>query len=116
MEDSKICYKGWNWGEASIESTSLAFRIGGESAFDVPLNDITQATAQKSEAVVEMAGDAGQQLPACPGPAPPRSQPRAHAVADACRRRHGAAGGRDACRAPNRRGCARRVLGSRYMP
>ena len=63
MEDSKICYKGWNWGEASIESTSLAFRIEGESAFDVPLNDITQATAQKSEAVVEMAGDAGQTPP-----------------------------------------------------
>ena len=57
LEESKISYKGWNWGEASIESTSLCFRVGADSAFDVPLNDITQATAQKNEAVIEMADD-----------------------------------------------------------
>ena len=30
---------------------------GAESAFEVPLNDVTQANAQKSDAVVEMADD-----------------------------------------------------------
>ena len=57
LEESKISYKGWNWGEANIESTSLCFRVGADVAFDVPLNDITQATAQKNEAVIEMADD-----------------------------------------------------------
>jgi len=57
MEEGRICYKGWNWGEASIEATTLTFRIGAESAFEVPLNDVTQANAQKSDAVVEMADD-----------------------------------------------------------
>jgi len=57
MEENRICYKGWNWGEASIEATTLTFRIGAESAFEVPLNDVTQANAQKSDAVVEMADD-----------------------------------------------------------
>ena len=37
--------------------TCRAHLPGAESAFEVPLNDVTQANAQKSDAVVEMADD-----------------------------------------------------------
>jgi hypothetical protein len=40
-----------------VALTTCPHLPGAESAFEVPLNDVTQANAQKSDAVVEMADD-----------------------------------------------------------
>ena len=57
VEDGALSYKGWNWGQASVEGGNIDFKVEGKPAFELPLTDIAQATAQKSEAVIEMVDD-----------------------------------------------------------
>jgi len=55
--DAQLSWRGWNWGEAAVEGSSLSFTVEGEQAFEIPLGDVTQASAVKNETVVEMADD-----------------------------------------------------------
>jgi len=63
LEDAHFSYKGWNWGECAIEGGVLTFKIEDKLAIELPLTDVTQATAQgvqnkaKTDAVIEMADD-----------------------------------------------------------
>jgi len=54
LEDAKLSYKGWNWGQASVEGGAITFAVEGQMALELPLTDVAQATAQKNEAVIEM--------------------------------------------------------------
>ena len=63
LEDAHFSYKGWNWGECAIEAGVLTFKVEDKLAIELPLTDVTQATAQgaqnkaKTDAVIEMADD-----------------------------------------------------------
>jgi len=55
--DVNLSFKGWNWGEASVEGVHLMFSVNDDEDFDVPINDVTQARTEKEMAIVEMADD-----------------------------------------------------------
>eukprot|EP00316_Scyphosphaera_apsteinii_P020188 CAMPEP_0119308936 /NCGR_PEP_ID=MMETSP1333-20130426/12961_1 /TAXON_ID=418940 /ORGANISM="Scyphosphaera apsteinii, Strain RCC1455" /LENGTH=671 /DNA_ID=CAMNT_0007312817 /DNA_START=30 /DNA_END=2045 /DNA_ORIENTATION=+ len=57
VENVPLSWRGWNFGELAVEGTNLNFKVEEEQAFEIPLNDIMQATAQKNDAVLEMADD-----------------------------------------------------------
>ena len=57
VEDAALSYKGWNWGQVSVEHNHVSFKVDSKQTLEVPLQDIAQATAQKNEAVVEMVDD-----------------------------------------------------------
>ena len=44
---------GHNWGKLAVEGGSLAFRVGGRSAFTLPLPDVSQAQQGREEVMLE---------------------------------------------------------------
>ncbi len=66
LAETKLSYRGWNWGEAAVEGTHLHFKVEDETAFELPLTEITAAKVEgqkKNEAVIEVGGDDGTALP-----------------------------------------------------
>ena len=57
LEEAQLSYKGWNWGQATVEAGTVNFAVESKLALELPLNDVSQATAQKNEAVIEMQDD-----------------------------------------------------------
>lgn len=57
VEDTQLSYKGWNWGQAVVEGGNVSFSVEGKQTMELPLTDVAQATAQKNDAVIEMATD-----------------------------------------------------------
>jgi len=57
LETRELSYKGWNWGQASIDGGNVSFNVEDKQTLEVPLTDISQASAQKNEAVIEFGGD-----------------------------------------------------------
>ena len=51
LETRELSYKGWNWGQAIIEGGNVSFNVEDKQTLEVPLTDISQASAQKNEAV-----------------------------------------------------------------
>ncbi len=45
--------KGWNWGDVRFTGSSLAFMVEDKPAFEINLNVVSNATAQKNEALLE---------------------------------------------------------------
>uniref|UniRef100_V5GLI2 FACT complex subunit SSRP1 n=1 Tax=Anoplophora glabripennis TaxID=217634 RepID=V5GLI2_ANOGL len=45
--------KGWNWGTAKFTGSVLSFDIGQNTAFEIPLNYVSQCTAGKNEITME---------------------------------------------------------------
>lgn len=45
--------KGWNWGTAKFNGSLLSFDIGSHTAFEIPLNYVSQCTTGKNEVTVE---------------------------------------------------------------
>ncbi|KAF7270248.1 structure specific recognition protein [Rhynchophorus ferrugineus] len=53
MLEKELSLKGWNWGTAKFHGSVLSFDIGEKSAFEIPLNHVSQCTAGKNEITVE---------------------------------------------------------------
>lgn len=53
MSDKEMSVKGWNWGTAKFSGSLLSFDVGRDTAFEVPLNYVSQCTTGKNEVTVE---------------------------------------------------------------
>ncbi|KAG0565956.1 hypothetical protein KC19_7G026800 [Ceratodon purpureus] len=53
-EEKPLAISGRNWGDATLEGSSLAFTVGGKHAFDVSISDVSQTQMQgKNEVMLE---------------------------------------------------------------
>lgn len=60
FEVKDLSIKGWNWGKAEIDGNHLEFKVGDKLAFDLPLNQVTNAVvATKDEIAIEFAQPEG---------------------------------------------------------
>lgn len=53
MLDRELSMKGWNWGTAKFNGAVLSFDVGSHSAFEIPLNHVSQCTGGKNEITME---------------------------------------------------------------
>lgn len=53
VTEKDISCKGWNWGTAAFNGSVLSFDIGDKSAFEVPLNHVSQCLTGKNEITME---------------------------------------------------------------
>ncbi|CAH1974448.1 unnamed protein product [Acanthoscelides obtectus] len=53
MLEKELSMKGWNWGTAKFEGSVLSFDVGSNTAFEIPLNHVSQCTAGKNEITME---------------------------------------------------------------
>ncbi|KAJ3642421.1 hypothetical protein Zmor_025212 [Zophobas morio] len=53
MLEKELSLKGWNWGTAKFNGSVLSFEVGHNSAFEIPLNHVSQCTAGKNEIAME---------------------------------------------------------------
>jgi structure-specific recognition protein 1 len=53
MLEKELSLKGWNWGTAKFNGSVLSFEVGHNSAFEIPLNHVSQCTAGKNEITME---------------------------------------------------------------
>lgn len=53
MLEKELSMKGWNWGTAKFNGSVLSFDVGPNSAFEIPLNYVSQCTAGKNEITME---------------------------------------------------------------
>uniref|UniRef100_A0A915Q3S6 FACT complex subunit SSRP1 n=1 Tax=Setaria digitata TaxID=48799 RepID=A0A915Q3S6_9BILA len=47
------CIKGWNYGKAEVKGQVLEFEVDEKSCFEIPLSNVSNCTAGKSEAALE---------------------------------------------------------------
>ncbi|XP_048450213.1 FACT complex subunit SSRP1-like [Rhincodon typus] len=53
LQEKEMCVKGWNWGTARFNGQLLSFDIGEQSAFEIPLSNVSQCTTGKNEVTLE---------------------------------------------------------------
>lgn len=53
MLEKELAIKGWNWGSAKFNGSILSFDIGSLTAFEIPLNNVSQCTTGKNEVTLE---------------------------------------------------------------
>lgn len=53
MLEKELAIKGWNWGSAKFNGSILSFDIGNLTAFEIPLNNVSQCTTGKNEVTLE---------------------------------------------------------------
>lgn len=53
MLEKELSLKGWNWGTAKFTGSVLSFDVGSHTAFEVPLNHVSQCTTGKNEVTLE---------------------------------------------------------------
>lgn len=53
MLEKELSLKGWNWGTAKFNGSVLSFDIGNSSAFEIPLNHVSQCNTGKNEITME---------------------------------------------------------------
>lgn len=53
MLEKELSLKGWNWGTAKFNGSVLSFDIGSNSAFEIPLNHVSQCNTGKNEITME---------------------------------------------------------------
>ncbi|XP_060529240.1 FACT complex subunit Ssrp1 isoform X2 [Cylas formicarius] len=53
MLEKELSLKGWNWGTAKFNGSVLSFDVADKSAFEIPLNHVSQCTAGKNEITME---------------------------------------------------------------
>lgn len=52
-EPVEQCIKGWNYGKAEVKGQVLEFEVEGKPCFEIPLSNVSNCTAGKSEAALE---------------------------------------------------------------
>lgn len=53
MLEKELSLKGWNWGTAKFNGSVLSFDVGVNSAFEIPLNHVSQCVTGKNEITME---------------------------------------------------------------
>lgn len=53
MLEKELSLKGWNWGTAKFNGSVLSFDVGTNTAFEIPLHDVSQCTTGKNEVTLE---------------------------------------------------------------
>lgn len=53
MLEKELSLKGWNWGTAKFNGAVLSFDVGNNTAFEIPLNHVSQCTTGKNEVTLE---------------------------------------------------------------
>ncbi|XP_059482130.1 FACT complex subunit Ssrp1 isoform X2 [Neocloeon triangulifer] len=53
MLEKELSLKGWNWGTAKFLGSQLSFDVGSLTAFEIPLNNVSQCTTGKNEVTLE---------------------------------------------------------------
>lgn len=53
MLEKELSLKGWNWGTAKFYGSVLSFDVGHNTAFEIPLYDVSQCTTGKNEVTLE---------------------------------------------------------------
>ncbi|XP_064417009.1 FACT complex subunit SSRP1 isoform X2 [Latimeria chalumnae] len=53
LTEKDFCVKGWNWGTVRFGGQLLSFDIGEQSAFELPLSNVSQCTTGKNEVTLE---------------------------------------------------------------
>ena len=51
--EKELSVKGWNWGRADFNGSSMAFSVGSHTAFEIPLGNVSQCTTGKNEVTLE---------------------------------------------------------------
>ena len=53
MLEKELSVKGWNWGRADFQGSTLSFEVGNHTAFEIPLSNVSQCTTGKNEVTLE---------------------------------------------------------------
>ena len=53
MNEKELSLKGWNWGTAKFSGSLLNFEVSNHTAFEIPLNYVSQCTTGKNEVTIE---------------------------------------------------------------
>ncbi|XP_077299620.1 structure specific recognition protein [Arctopsyche grandis] len=53
MLEKELSLKGWNWGTAKFTGALLSFNVGSRTAFEIPLNNVSQCNTGKNEITLE---------------------------------------------------------------
>lgn len=53
MLEKELSLKGWNWGTAKFNGSVLSFDVGSNTAFEIPLNHVSQCNTGKNEITLE---------------------------------------------------------------
>lgn len=53
MLEKELSLKGWNWGTAKFNGSVLSYDIGSNTAFEIPLNHVSQCNTGKNEVTLE---------------------------------------------------------------
>jgi len=53
MLEKELSVKGWNWGRADFQGSSVSFEVGHHTAFEIPLSNVSQCTTGKNEVTLE---------------------------------------------------------------
>uniref|UniRef100_A0A336LU77 FACT complex subunit SSRP1 n=1 Tax=Culicoides sonorensis TaxID=179676 RepID=A0A336LU77_CULSO len=53
MLEKELSYRGWNWGTAVFNGSVLSFNIEKKTAFEIPLNNVSQCQTGKNEVTLE---------------------------------------------------------------
>ncbi|XP_077464989.1 FACT complex subunit SSRP1a [Stigmatopora argus] len=53
LAEKDMCVKGWNWGAAKFSGPLLSFEVNDNSAFEVPLSNVSQCATGKNEVTLE---------------------------------------------------------------
>ncbi|XP_058505810.1 FACT complex subunit SSRP1a [Solea solea] len=53
LTEKDMCVKGWNWGTAKFSGSHLSFEVNDNTAFEVPLSNVSQCATGKNEVTLE---------------------------------------------------------------
>uniref|UniRef100_A0A671VAR8 FACT complex subunit SSRP1 n=1 Tax=Sparus aurata TaxID=8175 RepID=A0A671VAR8_SPAAU len=53
LAEKDMCVKGWNWGTAKFSGPLLSFDVNDNTAFEVPLSNVSQCATGKNEVTLE---------------------------------------------------------------
>ncbi|XP_061756065.1 FACT complex subunit SSRP1-like isoform X1 [Nerophis ophidion] len=53
LTEKDMCVKGWNWGTAKFSGPLLSFDVNDNTAFEVPLANVSQCATGKNEVTLE---------------------------------------------------------------
>ncbi|XP_056295678.1 FACT complex subunit SSRP1a [Pseudoliparis swirei] len=53
LTEKDLCVKGWNWGTAKFSGPLLSFEVNDNTAFEVPLSNVSQCATGKNEVTLE---------------------------------------------------------------
>ncbi|XP_044219940.1 FACT complex subunit SSRP1a isoform X1 [Thunnus albacares] len=53
LTEKDMCVKGWNWGTAKFSGPLLSFDINDNTAFEIPLSNVSQCATGKNEVTLE---------------------------------------------------------------